>query len=166
MKMCFLIDDNMHWALIDLFLGYSFCIHDYFFIRGCFRVACYCLQKSYAIVPQGRRALIFHWVFFWRLRHWDFSFVFSLFRFLTEFDYGEIALFDMIITWIFSDYSILWNLFRFFRWCFGVACYFFQKELCNYMPQGRRVQPFDWVFVFWRLNYWDFSFADSLFRFI
>ena len=43
----FWIDDNMHWALIDSFLWYSFCIHDYSFICGCFLMACYyCFQKA------------------------------------------------------------------------------------------------------------------------
>ena len=51
----FWIDDNMHWALIDSFLWYSFCIHDYSFICGCFLMACYyCFQKALCnFVPQG-----------------------------------------------------------------------------------------------------------------
>ena len=55
----FWIDDNMHWALIDSFLWYSFCIHDYFFICGCFLMACYyCFQKALCnFVPQGNACL-------------------------------------------------------------------------------------------------------------
>ena len=59
MKLCFLIDDNMHWALIDLFLWYYFCIHDYSFTRGCFFVACYyCFQSYMQFCASGKRSAL------------------------------------------------------------------------------------------------------------
>ena len=78
-KLCFLIDDNMHWALIDSFLWYSFCIHDYSFISGCFLAACYyCFQKaSCNFVPQGN-AWLWLSLFFGDLNTWIFLTLLSL----------------------------------------------------------------------------------------
>ena len=47
MSLCLLIDDNMHWALINLLLWYSFCLEDFSFFRGVFLVACYYCFQGY-----------------------------------------------------------------------------------------------------------------------
>ena len=72
MKLCFLIDDNMHWALIDLFLWYFFCIHDYSFFRGCFLVACYYCFQSYMQFCASRKRLALTESVFWRPKNLDF----------------------------------------------------------------------------------------------
>ena len=63
----------MHWALIDLFLWYSFCIHDYSFIRGCFLVACYyCFQKDMQFCVSRKRLALTESLCFWRPKNLDF----------------------------------------------------------------------------------------------
>ena len=108
MKLCFLIDDNMHWALIDLFLWYSFCIHDYSFIRGCFLVACYyCFQKVICnFVPQGNAWLWLSLYFFGDLKIWIFFTLLSL------------LFFNRLRWWwncaFWNDYNMNWALIDLF----------------------------------------------------
>ena len=73
MKLCFLIDDKMHWALIDVLLWYSFCRHDYWFFCGCFLVACYCCFQSYMQFCASRKRLaLTESLFFGRPKNLDF----------------------------------------------------------------------------------------------
>ena len=129
MKLSFLIDNNMQWALIDL-LWYSFCIHDYSFFCGCFLVACYFCFQSYMQFCASRQCLAltesdfletkkfrfsllcclcslfgndtlgFDWIFvFRRPKNLDLLYLLSLFRVLIDCDYDETVLFELMITW-------------------------------------------------------------------
>ena len=63
------IDDNMHWALIDVLLWYSFCRHDYSFFCGCFLAACYyCFQSYMQFSASRKRLALTESLFFWDLK--------------------------------------------------------------------------------------------------
>ena len=139
----FWIDDNLHWALTDLFLWYSFCIHDYSFIRGCFLVACfYCFQKIiWNFVPQGNALL---WLSLCFLETWKFRF--SLLCCLC-------SVFNRLRWWcicaFWNDYNMHWALINlFYDTLFVYETMSFPRLLstglllllskfkCNFVPQG------------------------------
>ena len=139
MKLCFLIN-NMHWALIDLFLWYYFCIHDYSFTRGCFFVACYyCFRKVIcSFVPQGN-ALLWVW-FFGDLK--IFFLLLSLFCFLIDCDGDETVIFELNIRctglWL-TCFVILFlytRLLSFPRLLPTGLLLLLSKFKCNFVPQG------------------------------
>ena len=73
MKLCFLIDDKMHWALIGVLLWYSFCRHDYSFFCGCFLAACYyCFQSYMQFCASRKRFALTESLFFGRPKNLDF----------------------------------------------------------------------------------------------
>ena len=76
MKLCFLIDDKMHWALIDLLLWYSFCRHDYSFFCSGFLAACYyCFQSYMQFCASRKRLALTEFLFFFgRPKYLDFPY--------------------------------------------------------------------------------------------
>ena len=99
MKLCFLIDDKMHWALIGVLLWYSFCRHDYSFCCGCFLAACYyCFQSYMQLSASRKRLALTESLFFGDLKTWIFLTLLSLFRVLIDWDCDEIVLLELMIT--------------------------------------------------------------------
>ena len=66
------IDDNMHWALIDVLLWYSFCIQDYWVVLGCSQLAYFCFQKFICNFVSRGNAWLWLSLIFWRLKNLDF----------------------------------------------------------------------------------------------
>ena len=142
MKLCFLIDDKMHWALIDV-LWYFFCTLDYSFFRGCFLVACYyCFQSYMQFVPQGNAWLWLSLCFFLRPKNLDFlcfAVCVPCFNCLRLW-WNCASWIDDSMHWALID--VLWYSFCIqdywvFRGCYQLASYFcFQKAICNFVPQG------------------------------
>ena len=103
MKLCFLIDDKMHWALIGVLLWYSFCRHDYSFFCGCFLAACYyCFQNYMQFCASRKRLALTESLFFGRPKNLDFFTLLSLFRVLFDCDCDETELPELVIrsTWL------------------------------------------------------------------
>ena len=99
MKLCFLIDDKLHWALIDVLSCYSFCRHDYSFFCGCFLAACYyCFQSYMQFCASRKRFALTESLFFWDLKTWIFLTLLSLFRVLIDWHCDEIVLLELMIT--------------------------------------------------------------------
>ena len=76
MILCFLIDDSMHWALIDLLLWYSFCIQDYEFSAVALAWLATSTLKMLQAILCLKEMLGFDWIFvFWRPKNLDFLFL-------------------------------------------------------------------------------------------
>ena len=143
MKLCFLIDDNMHWALIDLFFWYSFCIQDYEFSAVALAWLATSALKMLQAILCLKEMLGFDWIFvFWRPKNLDFLFLLSLSRVLFDCDCDETVLFELMITctglWL-TCFVILFLYSRpwVFLGCSRLACYFcFENVTSNFVPQG------------------------------
>ena len=96
MKLCFLIDDNKHWALIDLFCD-QICMHYLSFplLLSSGLLLLLSGRNMCSFVPQGRRALAFDRVIvFLEIKQLNFPFAVSFFPFKVDFDCDEIVFFD------------------------------------------------------------------------
>ena len=158
MMLCLLIDDNMHWALINLLLLYSFCLPDFSFFRGCFLVACYyCFQSYMQFCASRTRLALTEFLFFGDLKIFDLLHLLSLFRVLFDCDCDETVLFELMITCTGLWLTCFVILFLFsavaLAWLATSALKMLQAVLCL-----KEMLGFDWIFVFWRPQNLDFLF--------
>ena len=172
MKLCLLIDDNMHWALIDLLLWYYFCIYDYSFFRGCFLVACYCCFQSYMQFFASRKRLALTESLFFGDLKIRFALLCCLCCSLIDCEVDETVLFELMITctglWLNCFvFLFLYALLKFsaaaFEWLALIA---FKKSYVQFCASGKTSAGlWQMSLVFWRSKQWNYSFAISFFPF-
>ena len=169
----FWIDDNMHWALTDLFLWYSFCTRLLSLPRLLSTGLLLLLSKiDMQFCSSRKRLALTESLFFWRLKNLDFLYFAVFVPFLIGCDGDETVLFEMFITctgfWL-TCFMILFlytRLWVFRRWltcfcdtlfvqdywvylgCSQLTCYFcFQKVICNFVPRGNAWLWLTWIFL-------------------
>ena len=157
MKLCFLIDDKMHWALIDVLLWYSFCRHDYSFFCGCFLVACYyCFQSYMQFCASRKRLALTESLFFGDLKTWIFLTLLSLFRVLIGCDCDETVLLELVITSTGLRLTCFVTKFvritLVFSCCFRVFAFIAFKKSMKFCA-SRKTSTGLWLsHCFWKLN--------------
>ena len=148
------IDDNMHWALIDLFCDTFFVYKTIEFSAVALAwLASAALKKLHAILCL-KETIGFDWVWFFGDINLRIFFTLLSVRCFIDCNLDETVLFELMITctWLWLTCFVILFLYTrllSFRGCSRLACYFcFEKVTCNFVPQGN---AWPWLsLIFWR----------------